>query len=78
MTFRGPPCPECGGRTRVIDSRVTKRTTRRRRACELGHRFTTVEVSAADHRLGVRAISEMAKVLRAHAALTLERRRSPR
>lgn len=51
ISKRGPrgesvPCPRCGGRlNRVIDSRATASTTRRRRVCVGCHeRFTTCEV----------------------------------
>lgn len=39
-------CPECQGRTEVRDSRVSKDedTIWRRRHCENGHRFSTLEV----------------------------------
>ena len=36
-------CPECENPTVVVDSRKVSGTTRRRRECELGHRFTTLE-----------------------------------
>ncbi len=39
-------CPECGADTEVKDSRprVDERGIRRRRECQFGHRFQTVEV----------------------------------
>lgn len=46
------PCEICGGPTAVTDSRTVKATgiipatSRRRRECQEGHRFTTTEVSA--------------------------------
>lgn len=38
-------CPICGAATRVVDSRLNKNNSiRRRRACFSGHRFTTTEI----------------------------------
>lgn len=37
-------CPKCGERTEVIDARVYDKYMRRRRKCECGHRFSTIEV----------------------------------
>lgn len=39
-------CPQCGGKTRVIDTRlrVTDNAPRRRHCCGMcGHRFSTIE-----------------------------------
>ena len=37
-------CPECGGETRVLETRdKTNGTTRRRHECANRHRFTTME-----------------------------------
>lgn len=36
-------CPECEAETSVVDSRKVEGTTRRRRECVEGHRFTTQE-----------------------------------
>lgn len=36
-------CPECEAETAVVDSRKVEGTTRRRRECLEGHRFTTLE-----------------------------------
>ena len=36
-------CPECEAETSVVDSRKVEGTTRRRRECRGGHRFTTLE-----------------------------------
>lgn len=36
-------CPECEAETAVVDSRKVEGTTRRRRECLEGHRFTTEE-----------------------------------
>jgi len=42
----GFPCPKCGARSGVIDSRPTSDGgIRRRRRCRCGHRFTTREVT---------------------------------
>lgn len=42
-----PPCPECGySAMRVIESRTTQHSTRRRKGCDhCGYRTTTHEVS---------------------------------
>lgn len=37
-------CPECGGKTRSTESRITPSGARRRRECANGHRVTTIEV----------------------------------
>lgn len=38
-------CPECGGATRVVDSRPTEQGRTRRYKCEVcSSRFTTIEV----------------------------------
>lgn len=43
----GIPCPECGSSSgKVVDSRPRDGGTRRRRICDNGHRFSTVEVVA--------------------------------
>lgn len=42
-TEGGFPCPICGARTAVIDSRASGEAIRRRRACSNGHRLTTKE-----------------------------------
>ena len=36
-------CPECDAVTAVVDSRKVEGTTRRRRECLEGHRFSTEE-----------------------------------
>ncbi len=36
-------CQECGAKTRVYDSRGDKHSIWRRRECDQGHRFTTIE-----------------------------------
>ena len=39
-------CPKCSGPTSVLDSRMSKTgRVRRRRQCDKGHRFTTLEVT---------------------------------
>lgn len=48
MNFR---CPKCGNtKTRIIDSRYANGNTKknRRRLCECGHEFRTVELYAID------------------------------
>jgi hypothetical protein len=40
-------CPTCQSKTQVIDSRETSEGIRRRRVCEQGHRFSTLEWLAA-------------------------------
>jgi transcriptional regulator NrdR family protein len=38
-------CPECNGKTKVVDSRTDEDSTLRRRECiDCGYRFSTVEV----------------------------------
>jgi Zn ribbon nucleic-acid-binding protein len=38
-------CPNCNGKTKVVDSRTDEDSTERRRECvECGYRFSTVEV----------------------------------
>lgn len=37
-------CPTCSGSTSVIETRVSKKGLRRRRRCNLNHRFTTIEL----------------------------------
>lgn len=37
-------CPECGNKTRVIDTLLCKKSTRRRRVCSCGQRFSTREM----------------------------------
>lgn len=38
-------CPRCGATSGVVETRVmTSLTTRRRRECVNGHRFTTIEI----------------------------------
>lgn len=39
----GVVCPECGGESEVKDSRSHKNGIRRRRICDQGHRFSTLE-----------------------------------
>lgn len=41
-------CPECEAETAVVDSRKIAGTTRRRRECRGGHRFTTLEAVVAE------------------------------
>jgi len=43
------PCPQCHRQTKVIDSRESGDRLRRRRVCELGHRFTTYERIEEDY-----------------------------
>jgi transcriptional regulator NrdR family protein len=42
------PCPLCGDRSKVLDTRpgteITPRTRRRRKCFSCGHRWTTVEI----------------------------------
>lgn len=41
---KGVECPECGGRTQVVDSRKRTDAVYRRRDCvKCGHRITTLE-----------------------------------
>lgn len=45
ITGSGFACPQCGGRTQVVDSRRIKWGIRRRRECvKCESRFTTTEV----------------------------------
>lgn len=37
------PCPKCGERTAVIEARLVANNVRRRRKCDCGNRFTTLE-----------------------------------
>jgi hypothetical protein len=48
------PCPECGGRTDVYDSRLnTQKLIRRRRECRAcGFRFATIEIANEYQPLG--------------------------
>jgi transcriptional regulator NrdR family protein len=42
---KGMPCPQCGGKTRTVDSRTSDSNVRRRRQCkDCGHRFSTREL----------------------------------
>ena len=44
------PCPQCGARTLVANTRRTASGRWRRRDCSGGHRFTTLEVPADEAR----------------------------
>jgi hypothetical protein len=37
-------CPECSGISGVVETRISFARLKRRRSCQNGHRFTTVEV----------------------------------
>lgn len=39
----GIKCPSCSGKSMVVDSRPHKKGIKRRRSCECGHRFSTLE-----------------------------------
>lgn len=39
----GIKCPSCAGKSMVVDSRPDKKGIRRRRRCDCGHRFSTIE-----------------------------------
>lgn len=56
-------CPRCGGRTLVKDSRPsTGNHVRRRRHCECGNRFTTMETIVVDQNPELRAHRTMLEV----------------
>lgn len=61
-------CPECGGRTGVIDCRATVTSIRRRRECKsCGARFTTYEAQAEALKL-----SEIARDFQADLKKTMQ------
>ena len=41
-------CPKCGGDTRVVDSRSDGRRIRKRKCCDCGKTFHTIEVIISD------------------------------
>lgn len=47
------PCPLCGAKTRVLETRVTSKSARRRRGCSVGGcsgKVTTVEIAVPEGR----------------------------
>ena len=57
------PCPLCGSKTHVLETRVTATSARRRRGCKVGGfagKVTTVEVVVADGRASALATGNLA------------------
>lgn len=73
----GPVCPECGSRTRVIDSRMALGGVRRRRVCKDNkHRFTSYESMIPADQIEPRLTEEDFAEIRASVERVL--RRAPR
>ena len=58
-------CPECGGKSRVLDSRISKGECRRRREClKCGERYTTWERMGSITDVEKQTIETMGELIR--------------
>ena len=59
-------CPRCGAWSNVAETRPAEhQTTRRRRECANGHRFTTVEIQAAAYGTVKSRLADLAATMQA-------------
>ena len=57
-------CPKCKARTKIIDSRPTKTSVRRRHVCKAcNHRFTTIELRFDEVKKQLRQFKQIGKDL---------------